>query len=581
MRNRYRFLWHSLVLVMLLGSLFGVAMPIQAAGDWYAEYFTTSNLAGGPILTRYEQDLTHEWGTGGPGGGVPVDNFSARFTKDIWFESGTYRFNYRSDDGLRMWIDDTLVIDDWSDHAAVWSSIDHVVSGGIHRVRIEYYERGGIAVMQLGWDKITSSQVWTASFWDNTGLSGNAILQRQDAAIDFDWGTASPDVTVPADNFSARWSRMLGFQPGTYRFYAAADDGVRIYVDGHRVVDAWQKQQLPNTHYGDMTLSQGNHTVVVDYFEQGGEAAAHVWWNRVDQLQGWQGRYYDNRDLRGGPAMIRDDAAINFDWGEGAPASWMTSDNFSVQWIRTINFAPGLYRFNAKSDDGIRLWIDDVDLRLNHWEPQEYTWHYQDWHWLEGPHTLRVEYFEGTGSARVQFWWDYAATVAAAQAMKPSPIYGFSTAPSVQPIPAAKPPTPVSQPTPGTVGAVQIPGPWQGEYFVGRDLTATPVLVRTDDAIDFNWSWNAPSDELPANNFAVRWTGTFAFEGGRYRFTTTTDDGVRVYVDDKLVINSWYPMRGARYVTVSLTEGEHAIRVEYFEATQAARAQLKWQRIGN
>jgi len=325
-----------------------------------------------------------------------------------------------------------------------------------------------------------------------------------------------------------------------------------------------------------MTLGAGNHTVVVEYFEEGGDASIHVWWNRADALRGWEGRYYDNRELRGAPAMIRDDAEINFDWGQGAPASWMASDNFSVRWVRTINLPAGLYRFNGRSDDGMRLWIDDVDLKLDHWAPQTLTWHYQDWHWLEGRHTLRVEYFDGTGSASVQFWWDYAATVEAARAMAPSPTYRSTT------VVAPAPSTPVpSTPTTGGSSAIQLPGPWQGEYFATRDMTKTPALVRTDTAIDFDWGWNSPAPEIPVNSFAVRWTGTFDAEGGRYRLTTTTDDGVRVYVDDRLVINSWWPMRGVRSAIVRLTPGQHVIRVEYFEATQAARARFTWQRLGS
>ncbi len=571
MRKRYRQIFAlGTLLALVLGTL-AAPLPIAAAGEWYAEYFSNVDLAGAPTLTRFEVDINHDWGTGSPGGGVPADNFSARYTRDIWFSTGTHRFSYRSDDGIRVWINDVLIVDDWNDHAAIWRSVDHFVPGGVNRVRIEHYERSGTAALQIGWELVTGNGAWTASFWDNPYLSGSAVHGRLDAAVDFDWGNGSPDPKVPVDNFSARWSRALGFEAGTYRFFASADDGVRIYVDGRLVVDAWFKQSLPNTRSGDLALSAGNHTVVVDYFEQGGEAAIHVWWDRVDTLGGWEGRYYDNRELRGAPALIRDDREINFDWGEGSPVSWMTSDNFSVRWTRTINLRPGLYRFNSRSDDGIRLWIDDIDLRLNHWEPQEYTWHYQDWHWLEGPHTLRVEYFEGTGSARVQFWWDYAATVEAAQAMAPSPVYRFTTAP--QP-----PSTP--QPTPKTPPGVQLPGPWQGEYFTGRDLQQQPVLVRTDQVIDFDWGWASPDDSIPVNQFAVRWTGTFDFEGGRYRFTTFTDDGVRVYVDGRLVINSWRPMRGTRYATVNLTSGQHTIVVEYFEATQAARARLTWQRLG-
>jgi hypothetical protein len=545
--------------------------PVSAAGEWYAEYFNNASLAGGPVATRYETDLHFEWGYDSPADDVPVDNFSARLVRDVWFEGGTYRFTYRADDGLRIWVNDTLVVDDWQDQAATWTFIDHYVPSGVNRVRIEYYERGGYAAMQIGWRPFVSGETWSGTYFGNTNLAGDPVFTRRDAAIDFDWGYDSPNSAVPEDDFSARWARTLGFEAGTYRFYASSDDGVRIYVDGNLIVDAWYKQKLPNTHAADVTLAAGNHEVVIDYYEEGGEASIHVWWDRVDAMSGWQGRYYDNTELRGGPALIRNDAEINFDWGEGPPASWMPSDNFSARWTKTLTLKPGFYRFNTRADDGVRLWIDDVDLRLNHWEEQEYVWHYQDWHYLEGTHTLRVEYFEKTGTARIQFWWDYAPDADAARKMPPSPAY-HTPGEGMASVPAPVTPAP-SQP-----GAA-MPGPWTGEYFTGRTLTGDPVLVRTDPAIDFDWSWNAPADALPVDEFAARWTGTFEFEEGSYRFKTVSDDGIRVYVDDRLVINSWWPMRGTRYATVSLEPGAHTVRVEYFEARQAAKVQVSWARV--
>ncbi len=329
----------------------------------------------------------------------------------------------RSDDGLRMWVDDSLVLDSWRVQAATWFEVDQYIPAGVHHVRIEYYEYSGVAMLQIGWKIVQAGALWEAGYYNNAELAGNPILTRNDPAVDFDWGSGSPGTGVPADKFSARWHRTLGFEAGNYRLYASADDGVRIFVDGRLYLDAWYKQKLPNTHQADITLSQGQHTIVVEYYEDGGESAVHVWWTRLDTGSDWQGRYYDNREFRGGPALLRNDTEINFDWGEGAPASWLPTDNFSVQWVQKVTFVPGLYRFNARADDGIRLWIDDSDLRLNYWEPQDYVWRYQDWHFLEGEHTLRVEYFEQAGNARVQFWWEYAATAAVAQATPPSPIY--------------------------------------------------------------------------------------------------------------------------------------------------------------
>ena len=552
MRNR---VWSlvTVVTIMLTVLCFGApVIPATAQGSWYGEYFANRDLSGSPALTRYDDTLHFEWGTGSPGDGVPADNFSARWTRDEWFETGTYRFSYRSDDGIRIWVGSTLVVDDWRDRQATWSSVDHVISRGTHRVRVEYYEHDGGAAVQVGWERVSGGDTWRAEYFDNRNLSGASVLVRYDPAIDFDWGSGSPDSAIPADNFSVRWTRSLGFTPGTYRFYSSCDDGVRVYVDGNHIVDEWQDQKLPNTSWGDVTLGSGQHTVVVEYYEHGGEASAHVWWNLLGDFGGWEGRYYANADLRGGPALVRDDAAISFDWGEGAPADWMPSDNFSVVWTRDVYFTPGYYRFNVRSDDGARVWLDQ-SLIMDFWEPMDYEWHYLDGTYLEGTHALKVEYFERAGGARIHFWWERSGAAAP---------------------PSAPAPAPTPAPAPG------MPGPWQGEYFNNRDLSGSPVLVRTDSAVDFNWGWDGPASGVNRDDFSVRWSGDFPFESGRYRFTTTTDDGVRLYVDDRLVINNWRAMRGTRTGYVTLSQGSHTVRLEYFERTQAAKASVTWQRIG-
>jgi hypothetical protein len=552
MRNQ-SFLWRlSAALVAALALVSLVAPPAGAQGSWFAEYFANTNLSGAPVITRYESALSFDWGNGSPGGGVPSDNFSARWTRTEWFESGTYRFSYRSDDGVRIWVGSTLVVDDWRERQATQSAVDRYIPRGTYTVRVEYYERTGTAALWAAWERISGGAGWRGEYFSNRDLSGSPVLVRTDAAVDFDWGTASPDPAVPADNFSVRWTRTLGFNPGTYRFYASCDDGVRISVDGTRVVDAWYDQRLPNTRSGDITLSSGQHTVVVEYYEHGDKASAHVWWDLLTAFSYWQGRYYDNAELRGGPALIRDDREINFDWGEGAPADWMPADNFSVLWTRQVTFSPGYYKFNVQSDDGVRVWLDGA-LLMDYWQPQDYVWRYVDGTYLQGPHTLKVEYFERTGSARIRFWWEASGA-------------GGTPVAPVTPAPVTPAPT--------------LPGPWQAEYYNSQSLSGAPVLVRSDAAIDFNWLFGSPAAGVNRDYFSVRWTGAFPFEGGRYKFTTTTDDGVRLYVDERPVINAWRAMRGSRVAYVDVAPGNHTLRMEYFERTQAAMARLTWQRIG-
>jgi len=543
-------------LFLLLPLLLTGAAPVPQSGGWWAEYYANQTLSGSPVLSRFEDGVNSNWGTGSPGPQVPADGFSARWTRDEWFDNGTYRFSARSDDGIRVWVGELLVVDAWFDQQAGWITRDVFIGRGTYTVRVEYYEHQGGAQVFLGWERISGGQGWRAEYYNNQHLQGNPVLIRTDPAIDFAWGTGSPDPAIPDDRFSVRWSYTLGFTAGTYRFFASTDDGVRLWVDGHLLIDAWMKQKLPNTHTGDLALGEGLHKITVEYFEQGGEAHAHVWWRRLDGFSAWKGDYFDNLDLVGGPALVRDDAEINFDWGVGPPVAWMPDDNFTVRWTRTINFDPGYYRFSVRSDDGVRVWLDDA-LVIDKWQEMNNELHYVDGTYLSGPHQLKVEYFEKNGSAGIHFW--------------------ISPASISVPTPAA-PPAP-SEPSPPSPPLVQ--GPWQGSYFANPDLAGRPDLVREDAAIDFDWKFRAPAPTLPADGFSVRWQTTLDFTTGRYRFTTYSDDGVRLLVDGRPVIESWRPMRGYRSAVVDLSAGPHSLVLEYFERSQAALARLSWTRIGD
>ncbi len=135
-----------------------------------------------------------------------------------------------------------------------------------------------------------------------------------------------------------------------------------------------------------------------------------------------------------------------------------------------------------------------------------------------------------------------------------------------------------------------------GAYFRGRDLQGEPVLTRLDPKVDFRWDRGAPTDEpvargeLPAeralegDSFSIRWTGTLLPPvSGEYELTVTGNDGVRLFVDGRKVLEEWSETSVARAVSarVSLEAGRaHDLKLEYFEGTRDAEVRLGWKLPG-
>jgi hypothetical protein len=117
------------------------------------------------IVTRVLDKISDEavdfdWGSGGPQG-VPTDNFSARWVGTVLAEStGSFRFQTVSDDGVRLWVDGRLLIDNWTPHAPTTdtSATIDMVAGRRYDIRLEYYESGGGATMRLRWLRPGQSQ---------------------------------------------------------------------------------------------------------------------------------------------------------------------------------------------------------------------------------------------------------------------------------------------------------------------------------------------------------------------------------------------------------------------------------------
>ncbi|MCA9925939.1 MAG: hypothetical protein KC421_26390 [Anaerolineales bacterium] len=371
---------------------------------------------------------------------------------------------------------------------------------------------------------------WAGSYYANTTLTGTPVLQSTSSGINFNWGTGSPGSGVPSDNFSATWTRTFDFALGTYRFYATADDGVRVYVDGTAVIDEWHGA-TSNTYSADATISAGSHTVRVEYYEGSGDANLQVWWSETSTSSTWVGQYWSNRDLSGATTLVRNDTAVNFDWGTGSPDSSLPVDGFSARWTRALSFSAGTYTFKATMDDGMRIYIDST-LVLNEWTNGAERVRTFNRDLTAGTHTIVVEYYEVESDAVAKLSWeqDLDATDA-----------------------------------------------WVAQFYANATLTGSPIVTKDVDTIDFNWGQNAPDDDVPADNFSIRFTRQIDFADDTYLFSASADDGIRVMVDGVIVIDQWNPSGDSQPYQADVDlDGVHTIVVEYYDAAVSAKVRFSY-----
>ncbi|MBC7823111.1 MAG: putative baseplate assembly protein, partial [Candidatus Parcubacteria bacterium] len=118
------------------------------------------------------------------------------------------------------------------------------------------------------------STAFQAQYFQGKTLDpGSLLLSRNDQFINFNWGSRSPDAKVANDNFSARWTGQIqATTTGSYTFTTTSDDGVRLWVNGHQLVNNWT-DHAGTDNSGTIVLQAGQkYNVKMEYYESGGDA---------------------------------------------------------------------------------------------------------------------------------------------------------------------------------------------------------------------------------------------------------------------------------------------------------------------
>jgi MSHA biogenesis protein MshQ len=201
--------------------------PAGVSSGITGNYYNNRTLTEPSTATRSDAPIDFNWATAAPGpSGISADNFSTRWTGYVRVtQSGSYRFQTVSDDGVRLYVNGNLVIDRWNDHsAATDTTVDiPLVAGSAYTLVLEYYEAGGDAVIRLNWRlpgassyvaipggplpamgaglyecaPVTTPPVAscpttltagiTGDYFNNQSLTAPVTSRRSDGPINFDW----------------------------------------------------------------------------------------------------------------------------------------------------------------------------------------------------------------------------------------------------------------------------------------------------------------------------------------------------------------------------------------------------------
>ncbi|WP_020059530.1 PA14 domain-containing protein [Bacillus sp. 123MFChir2] len=511
--------------------------------SWLGEFYNNKELKGDAVVIGGDQSskklntINFNWDYNSPHPTISNDNFSARFTKVDKFEQGEYVFTAKADDGVRVYIDNKMVIDSWIASDSETRKVKIPMSAGEHKITVEYLEQGGKANLQFDYKKDPGP------------------FYQTDGDVHYNWGYGSPTPDRAADNFTAVFNQSRELAAGDYFIHTLADDRVKVSFDGKQVIDRWYDSAGQIDRAIVTNVPQGNHKIRTDFYENSGQAAV---FSDIVPFDSWLAYYYSNTNLDGYPVdakvlapegSLKQLAENN---GYGAPTSKVPADNFSARYTTVKRLSAGDYVIRGRADDGIRVFVDG-QLVLDRWGSGEFSEYAKKIHISDGTaagifgktskpdtHLVEVQYLEQTGQSRVEF--------------------------SIEPY-----------------STVHYPSTWIGEIYNNTNLQGNSIILGGTNALqkieklNFNWKNGSPSPFIPNDNFSARFTKTEYFEGGDYTFTAKADDGIRVYVDDQPVINSWQSSNSdVRKGNISLTKGNHKLRVEYFEGGGLANLSLDY-----
>ncbi|WP_243388549.1 PA14 domain-containing protein [Bacillus kexueae] len=393
----------------------------------------------------------------------------------------------------------------------------------VHWIEVEYYDGLYNSNIEFSIEPYKVADTgWIGELYSNTSLSGVPVILGGENALEpiqnlnFDWGAQSPHPFIPRDNFSARFLRKINVSnEGYYRFNLAADDGIRLIVNGKKIIDSWIDSN--SIRDGFVYLPKGQHEIIVEYYERAGNAKLNLNFELTDYV------------------FVRKEETVGMNWGMGSPGEGISSDGFSAVFDQSRFFERGDYFVQTLADDGVKVEVDGKYL-IDRWSDS--SGNIDRSLWLNVPrdhHSIITHYYENSGNAFIFSdivpLGDWVAYYYSDKNIGGSPVT-----------------------------SKVISSPSSKLSFAENNGSGSPV-----------------PNKVSTDNFSAKYSTAARLKEGSYIIRTKADDGVRVYLDGELILDRWSnsSLREDSILVnisdrknVSSNEANiHWIEVDYFENT--------------
>lgn len=391
---------------------------------------------------------------------------------------------------------------------------------------------------------LTNADGLTGYYYEYSGtpetqaFSGSPTLTRVDATINFNWGLGSPHASVSGDDFAVYWTGDIEFtSTGNWTFRTVSDDGVRLYIDWNRdgdfsdanesVISNWNDHSsTTDTSSAYNVTTTGRYPIRIEYYENGGFSVMQFQWDTP--AAGTSFVTVPTGNLHSNSRPILTGLAQNCGVSNSLILTFNESLNSTdVQTVSNYTLSNGATVTSATLTAGSTSSITLTTSALTYGTSYTIT-------------VSNIRDTAGTAMSTTSKSVSIASTSLGAGL--DAIYYGQNNT--------------------------------QRAYFTGTPIT------QVDSIISYNWGAGQPMFGAGPDDFSAVWSGYVRPPStGNYTFYTYSDDGIRLYVNNQLVIDKWVDQSATEWgsTSMSLTGGSYVpIRVEYYERGGDAVVELRW-----